>query len=150
MFQIPSIFRREASGDSERGAPVHPPDRIHVCPDRPSTQEIPTFGGGVSQILMSALIAQVPRRFPLLEGGSLGSLASAALSPRADGVCTYGSGGQLRGSVICFKFNTQTSAVVPRSDSATCSSTVPFYPLPCSPRCPFPPPPWFGRGACHV
>ena len=30
---------------------------------------------------MSALIAQVPRRFPLLEGGSLGSLASAALSP---------------------------------------------------------------------
>ena len=51
---------------------------------------------------MSALIAQVPRRFPLLEGGSLGSLASAALSPRADGVCTYGSGGQLRGSVICF------------------------------------------------
>ena len=77
MFQIPSIFRREASGDSERGAPVHPPDRIHVCPDRPSTQEIPTFGGGVSRILGICC--------PFAQGG----------------VCTYGSGRLLRGGVIC-------------------------------------------------
>ena len=51
-----------------------------------------SFGGGVSVVLsgrsVSALSAQVPRRFPLLEGGSLESPASAALSPRSGFVRT--------------------------------------------------------------
>ena len=75
-----------------------------LCPERPSTQEIPTFGGGVSVVLsgrsVSALSAQVPRRFPLLEGGSL--RVPCICCPFAQvGVCTYGSGRLLRGGVIC-------------------------------------------------
>ena len=87
----------------------------------PAAVRSPSGGSiGLTCSEQAALAAHLPSRFLIFEGG----LSSPCICcPFAQGgVCTYGSGGLLGGGCICYIL-IGTSSVVPRSDSATCSST---------------------------